>query len=97
MFSSMKEDTLERKKIMPKTKDGKRPRRAARPIRIPVTLPEVVDYKDIASLKKFLSERGKFLSRRFTGVSAKGQRLLIEAIKRARFLGLLPVGSSKRK
>lgn len=80
-----------------KDKNGKTSARTARPIRIQVTLPEVVDYKDIVSLKKFLSERGKLLGRRFTGVSARGQRELIEAIKRARFLGLLPVGSSKRK
>jgi small subunit ribosomal protein S18 len=44
-----------------------------------------------------LSERGKMLSRRFTGVSAKEQRLVSLAIKRARFLGLLPSGSAKRK
>jgi small subunit ribosomal protein S18 len=65
--------------------------------RIQVTLPDIVDYKDILTLKKFLSERGKIFSRRFTGVSASGQRLLAEAVKRARYLGLLPVGSSKRK
>lgn len=82
---------------MKKDRRTKGASRSARPIRIQVTLPEVVDYKDAASLKKFLSERGKLLGRRFTGVSAHAQRQLIAAIKRARFLGLLPVGSSKRK
>ena len=81
-------------------KDGKKdkkPRRVNRTPRFLVELPEVIDYKDIVTLKKLLSERGKILSRRFTGVNAKNQRLLCEAIKRERFLGLLPVGSAKRK
>ena len=56
-----------------------------------------IDYKNIALLQKYLTERGKILSRRFTSVSAKEQRDLAEAIKRARFLGLLSVGSSRRK
>ena len=56
-----------------------------------------IDYKNIALLQKYLTERGKILSRRFTSISAKEQRDLAEAIKRARFLGLLSVGSSKRK
>jgi ribosomal protein S18 len=72
-------------------------RRAPRIMRTPVDLPEVIDYKDIATLRKMLSERGKMLSRRFTGVSANEQRLVSLAIKRARFLGLLPSGSAKRK
>jgi len=81
-----------------KTKSkNKKPRRVTRTPRFLVELPEVIDYKDIATLRKLLSERGKILSRRFTGVSAKNQRLLCEAIKRSRFLGLLPVGSAKRK
>jgi small subunit ribosomal protein S18 len=75
----------------------KKPRRVNRAPRFLVEVPEVIDYKDISTLKKLLSERGKILSRRFTGVNAKNQRLLCEAIKRARFLGLLPVGSAKRK
>lgn len=54
-----------------------------------------VDYKNLVLLQKYLSDRGKVLSRRFTGVSAKDQRKLMRAIKRARFLGLLAVGRSK--
>ena len=80
-----------------KNAKNKKPRKINRTPRFLVELPEVIDYKDIATLKKLLSERGKILSRRFTGVSAKNQRLLCEAIKRARFLGLLSVGSAKRK
>lgn len=51
---------------------------------------EVADYKDPARLKKFLTERGKVLPRRITGLSAKQQRDVSLAIKRARHLALLP-------
>ncbi len=49
-----------------------------------------IDYKDTDLLKKFISERGKILPRRVTGTSAKYQRKLTLAIKRARMMGLLP-------
>jgi small subunit ribosomal protein S18 len=49
-----------------------------------------IDYKDIATLKKFVTDRGKILPRRITGVSATHQRLLNAAIKRARHMALLP-------
>jgi small subunit ribosomal protein S18 len=49
-----------------------------------------IDYKDVALLKKFLSPRGKILPSRITGVSAKYQRELSLAIKRARQLALVP-------
>lgn len=49
-----------------------------------------IDYKDIETLKKFISERGKILPRRVTGTSAKYQRMLTIAIKRARTIALLP-------
>jgi small subunit ribosomal protein S18 len=49
-----------------------------------------IDYKDIETLKKFISERGKILPRRVTGTSAKYQRALTIAIKRARVIALLP-------
>ena len=49
-----------------------------------------IDYKDIGLLKRFLSTRGKILPSRITGVSAKYQRRLAIAIKRARHLALLP-------
>lgn len=49
-----------------------------------------IDYKDIDTLSKFITERGKILPRRITGVSAHYQRLLSNAIKRARHMALLP-------
>ena len=49
-----------------------------------------IDYKDVALLKKFISERGKILPRRVTGTSSKAQRKLTNAIKRARIVALLP-------
>lgn len=49
-----------------------------------------VDYKDIETLKQFITERGKVLPRRITGVSTKFQNLLKKAIKRARHMALLP-------
>ncbi|MCF1851130.1 30S ribosomal protein S18 [Lactobacillus jensenii] len=51
---------------------------------------DYVDYKDVDLLKRFISERGKILPRRVTGTSAKNQRKLTIAIKRARIMGLLP-------
>ena len=49
-----------------------------------------VDYKNIKLLKKFISEKGKILPSRITSVSTKKQRELSRAVKRARFLALLP-------
>lgn len=49
-----------------------------------------IDYKDIETLSKFITERGKILPRRITGVSAFFQRRLALAIKRARHMALLP-------
>ena len=49
-----------------------------------------IDYKDVRLLSRFLSERGKIVPSRITAVSAKKQRELAVAIKRARFLALLP-------
>ncbi len=49
-----------------------------------------IDYKDTRLLQRFISERGKIVPSRITAVSTKKQRQLDRAIKRARFLGLLP-------
>ena len=49
-----------------------------------------IDYKDARLLTRYISERGKIVPSRITAVSAKKQRELAKAIKRARFLGLLP-------
>ncbi|HZL60506.1 MAG TPA: 30S ribosomal protein S18 [Stellaceae bacterium] len=49
-----------------------------------------IDYKDVKLLQRFISERGKIVPSRITAVSTKKQRELAQAIKRSRFLGLLP-------
>ena len=51
---------------------------------------ENIDYKDVAKLRRFLSERAKILPRRVTGTCASHQRALTVALKRARHLALLP-------
>ena len=50
----------------------------------------VVDYKDVETLKKYVSERGKILPRRITGTCAMHQRAITTAVKRARTVALLP-------
>ena len=65
-----------------------RPRRKSCPF---LSNPDLtIDYKDVELLKRFISPRGKILPRRITGVSAKYQRKLTRAIKRARSIALLP-------
>jgi len=49
-----------------------------------------IDYKDVRLLQRFISERGKIVPARITAVSNKKQRILANAIKRARFMALLP-------
>ena len=49
-----------------------------------------IDYKDVAKLRKYISERGKILPRRITGTSVKYQKKVATAVKRARHLALLP-------
>lgn len=49
-----------------------------------------IDYKDVRLLQRYISERGKIVPSRITAVSQKKQRELAKAIKRARFLGLIP-------
>ncbi len=48
------------------------------------------DYKDVLVLKRFISERGKLLHKNYTGCTAHNQRLLSKAVKRARYMALLP-------
>jgi small subunit ribosomal protein S18 len=76
---------------------GGRPAQARRPFfrrrkSCPFSGPKApkIDYKDVKLLQRFLSERGKIVPSRITAVSAKKQRELARAIKRARFLALLP-------
>nr|QVQ56748.1 ribosomal protein S18 [Erythrocystis saccata] len=51
---------------------------------------EIVDYKDIDLLRKFINDQGKIISRRSTGLNAKQQKKITKSIKRARILSLLP-------
>ena len=55
-----------------------------------LTYNQKIDYKDIDLLKSFITEQGKILSRRATGVNVQQQRQIAKAIKRARILSLLP-------
>ena len=56
----------------------------------PIKNVKVFDYKDITTLKNYISESGKIIPRRVTGLTAKEQRILSRSIKLARFLSFLP-------
>ena len=56
---------------------------------------QIIDYKDVRLLGRFISERGKIVPSRITAVCAKKQRELAKAIKRARFLALLPYANDR--
>ena len=56
----------------------------------PIPPKQPIDYKDTELLRNFITERGKILPRRITGLTAKQQRALTTAVKRARILALLP-------
>ncbi len=80
---------------MEKTERVERPARPARKGRKKVCAfcvdkVETIDYKDVARLRKFTSERAKILPRRVTGTCARHQRDLTTAIKRARYVALMP-------
>lgn len=51
---------------------------------------EGIDYKEVATLRKYTSERGKILPRRISGTCARHQRMVTSAVKRARYIALLP-------
>ena len=53
-------------------------------------VPDYVDWKDVDFLRQFIPERGKIMPRRISGISAKDQRRIATAIKRARSMALLP-------
>jgi len=57
---------------------------------------DYVDYKDVALLRKFISDRGKIRARRVTGVTVQQQRKIAQAIKNAREMALLPYSGSGR-
>lgn len=56
----------------------------------PIKPSEPIDYKDLDLLRKFITERGKILSRRISGLTTQQQRDLTTAVKRARLLAMLP-------
>ena len=56
----------------------------------PIKPGDPIDYKDVDLLKKFITERGKILPRRLTGLTARQQRDLTNAVKRVRIVALLP-------
>lgn len=70
-------------------KSDKGPRRFQRR-RQRQSLPDYIDWKDTDFLRRFVPERGKIMPRRISGISAKDQRRLARAIKRARAIALLP-------
>ena len=72
------------------------PRRMTRQPRMSIPKGTDINYKNIAFLQKCLTERGKIFSRRLTSANATQQRQICVAVKLARFVGLLPVGSSRR-
>lgn len=56
----------------------------------PIKPDDPIDYKDVELLRKFITERGKILPRRITGLTSKQQKALTRSVKRARLLALLP-------
>lgn len=69
---------------------------AKRPVKTQATAEEMasINYKNLQPLMKYLSPRGRILPSRITGTSRQEQRLIKEAVKRARFLALLPYATS---
>ena len=72
----------------------RKPKKKSNPLKIANV--DYIDYKDIALLRKFISDRGKIRARRVTGVSTQEQRLIATAVKNAREMALLPYSSSAR-
>ncbi|MDD3374576.1 MAG: 30S ribosomal protein S18 [Candidatus Omnitrophica bacterium] len=79
------------KKKLDRKKVARRPR-----VRIGLPKDTKIDYKSIDLLLRVTTTNGKIMSRRFTGANSKQQRDLTKAAKQAKFLALVPVGSSKR-
>ena len=79
---------MSEKEYTRKPRTGRKPRRKV--CQFCADKVESIDYKDAAKLRRFVSERGKIMPRRMSGVCAKHQRELAIAIKRARIVALLP-------
>lgn len=80
------------KKVFDSDDDDKspRPQRRYQRRRQTMFVPDYIDWKDVDFLRRFIPERGKILPRRISGVTAKDQRRIARAIKRARTMALLP-------
>lgn len=83
---------MEQKKVEVGEEKQKRMRRAPKKkvCAFCVEKAEEIDYKDVAKLKRYITEKGKIIPRRTSGTCAEHQRALSVAIKRARVMGLLP-------
>ncbi len=75
--------------LVAEQKNERMPRRYQRR-RQSTFVPDYVDWKDIDFLKRFIPERGKIIPRRISGITAKDQRRIAQAIKRARSMALIP-------
>lgn len=80
----------EKREYSPRPDRSRGPRRRRKVCTFCVDKVDSIDYKDLAKLKRYMSERGKILPRRMTGTCAKHQRQLATAIKRSRTIALLP-------
>ena len=87
------------KKTGPRGTRGKMTRtpRAPRTPRFTLPADAKINYKDVPLLQKYLTERGKIVPRRLSGLTAIQQRTMSLAIKWARYLAILPSGASKRR
>ena len=77
-------------KAKAKTRKRKRSSSRVKVCRLTVDRVVYIDYKDVVMLKHYVTERGKIIPRRITGATARHQRMLNSAIKRARHIALLP-------
>ena len=81
----------DKEKMMDKNPKMRKPKRKA--CAFCVDKVDNIDYKDVAKLRRYVTERAKILPRRISGCCAKHQRQLTVAIKRARYIALLPYSS----
>jgi len=94
--SSDRPRTLRTFKGRERDRDAGLASRLARSSRYQIPEGTKIDYKNLPLVQKYVTDRGKIVSRRISGISAKQQRAIATAVKRARFLGLLHVGVRKR-
>ena len=92
-----KERERDRDRDRPDHKGRKRPyTRQKNTARFQIPPDTIIDYKNVGFLQRYVTDRGKILSRRLSGVNAKEQRKLCMAIQKARFLALLPTGGVRK-